>query len=223
MSNAPLKDLPAKLNLRIWRKHGLKLISAGVALIAFTVALLLHNSAEQALLAAKSSLQQQQNINLEAIQSAAVLNQYLTPYRTLQEQGVIAQPKRLQWLETLQTTVNHNLIPTMRFVLSPTATASVANTIYLHETLVVKVTPMRVEFALLHEGDLYRLLRDVKAHSEGLYSAENCEITRSEEESAAPQGEIQSLQSKAGFKGYCHLLWYSLADITSAWEVPSAP
>jgi hypothetical protein len=223
MSDSPLKDLPAKRTLRVWRKHGLKLLSVGVALIAFTVALFIHNSAKEALFVAKSSLQQQQTSNLEAAQSAELLNQYLMPYRTLQEQGVIAQPARLQWLEALQASVNHNLVPIINFTLLPTAPASVTNTIYLHEILAVKVTPLRVDYTLLHEGDLYRLLKDMQSQSKGLFSAESCEIKRSEEPLGDPQTEAQSLAVQDVFKGYCDLLWYSLADITGAWEVKSEP
>lgn len=223
MSDAPMKDLPAKRTLRIWRKHGLKLLLVGAALITVTVALLIHSNAEQALLLAKSSLQQQQNNNLEAAQSTALLEQYLKPYRTLQRQGVIAQPARLQWLETLQASVNQNLIPTVSFTLSPTAPASATHTMYLHETLAVKVTPLRVDYTLLHEGDLYRLLRDMQSQSKGLFSAENCEIKRSEEQAEDTPTVNQASASQDVFKGYCELLWYSLADITSAWEVQSEP
>jgi hypothetical protein len=198
------------------RKHSFKFLSIGLSLIALVTAMVVHKSAEQKLTAAKGMLQQQQALNAEADQSATLLNEYLGPYKAFQNRKVIAPPERLQWLETLQAAVDENLIPKLTFVLSPTAAASAENTIYLHETIGVKVTPMRLEFVLMHEGDLLRLLNDLHTQAKGEFSVENCELARNEEYKAA----AESMLSRETFKGACDLKWYSLADITSAWEVP---
>ncbi len=207
------------LKFPFWRKHGLSLLMAGAALIAMSIALLVHSRAEQALLAAKSSYQQQQSINLGAEESAALLAKYLIPYQALQARGVIGHPQRLQWLETLHADVNHHLIPAVNFTLSPTAIATEINTTYRHESLTVKVTPMRIEFNLLHEGDFYHLLAEIQVQSKGLFSAQNCEIRRNEGEAAEASNSSNNSHIAAGFKGQCELLWYSLGDITRAWEV----
>ena len=198
------------------RKHSFKFLSIGVSLIALITAMVIHKSAEQKLSVAKAMLQQQQAMNSEADQSAILLSGYLGPYKAFQHRKVIAPPARLQWLETLQAAVDENLIPKLTFVLSPTAPASAENTIYLHETISVKVTPMRLEFVLMHEGDMLRLLNDLHTQASGEFSVESCELARNEEYKAA----AESMLSRETFKGACDLKWYSLSDITSAWEVP---
>jgi|GEM_PF-1507114 len=215
MNNFSLANLFAT-HAYFLRKHSFKFLSIGLSLIALITAMVIHKSAEQNLTVAKGMLQQQQAMNSEADQSDTLLNEYLNPYNTLKNRKVIAPPARLQWLETLQTAVDENLIPKLTFVLSPTAPASAENTIYLHETIGVKVTPMRLEFTLMHEGDLLRLLNDLHTQAKGEFSVESCELARNEEYKAA----AESMLSRETFKGACDLKWYSLSDITSAWEVP---
>ncbi len=207
--------------VHLWRKHGFKLLSIGLSLIALVTASVIHSNADQAFTTAKAMLQQQQAVNSEADQAAIILNQNLTSYHALQARQVIAAPERLQWLEVLQTTVTENLLPKVSFALAPTAPASSTNTIYTDGTIGAKVTPMRLEFTVLHEGDLLRLLNDVHTQANGLFSVESCELGRNEEHNAGEDASSSYVQMN--FKGYCELLWYSLADITSAWEAPNAP
>lgn len=208
------------LKLKFWRKHSLNFLLASISLLALGIAVLLHSRAEEALKIAKGSYQQQQAINFEAEQSAALLNQYLPIYKAFQEQGLIGAPWRLQWLEALNEDVSQNLVPLVTFSLSPTTLATATNTTYVPDALILKVTPMRLDFTLLHEGDFHRLLGMLQVQAKGLFSAQSCEIRRSE------KGEDDTLDASstkrrltADFKGQCELLWYSLADITHAWEV----
>lgn len=208
------------LKLGFWRKHGVNFLLVSLSLLALGIAMLLHSRADGALQIAKSSYQQQQAINAEAEQSAALLNESLPVYKAFQAQGFIGPPQRLQWLEALSEDVSRNLVPLVTFSLSPTTLATATNTTYVSETLVVKVTPMQLDFTLLHEGDFYRLLDKLQAQARGLFSAETCEISRIEGE--AEDDSDKSLSKNrliAGFKGQCQLLWYSLADITQGWEV----
>ncbi|RYZ88902.1 MAG: hypothetical protein EOO68_25970, partial [Moraxellaceae bacterium] len=129
MSDVKIKIPFEKRGVKLWRKHGFKFLSIGLSLIALITVLVIHSDAKQDLMTAKSTLQQQQAVNADADQSAAVLKKYLPLYNSLQERQVIASPARLQWLETLQADVNDNLIPKMSFVLSQTNPASSTSTI----------------------------------------------------------------------------------------------
>ncbi len=223
MNSASEKDKVPTRALRVWRKHGLKLLSIGAALVAFTVAYLVRSNAEQALQMAKAGYQQQQNTNRDAEQSAALLEKYIEPFKALQARQIIGLPQRLQWLETLQATATQLLIPKVDFVLSPTVVADSVVTVYLDDILAVKVTPMRIEFNLAHEGDFLRLVRQMRAKSKGLFSLQACEISRSEVQVSGDTNVKSEAISTGAFKGNCDLLWYSVADITAAWEAPLAP
>jgi hypothetical protein len=76
---------------------------------------------------------------------------------------------------------------------------------------------------LVHEGDLQGLLANMRNHSQGLFSAQNCEVTRAEEQLEDPQNATQGLIAQDSYRGYCDLLWYSLTDITQVWEGQNAP
>ncbi len=194
--------------LAFWRRHGINFLLVTLSLTTLAVAYLVRTNAKDALLSAKGLYQQQQTLNTEAEQAAEVLQKYLPLYHRFQEQGLIGPPQRLQWLETLTAVVNTYSVPSVTFNLTPTVIASEVNTTYLSDTVAIKVTPMRLDFSLLHEGDFYRLLEAVQTQAKGIFSTQSCEIRRSEDGSA-------------GLKGQCELLWYSLADISSAWEVPN--
>ncbi|MET0356177.1 MAG: hypothetical protein ABW044_05325, partial [Cellvibrio sp.] len=200
MSDSPAQNLFQK-HAHFLRKHSFKLLSIGLSLIALVTAFIIHSNAEKSLVNAKAMLQQQQAMNSEADQAATLLNQYLNPYHSLQERKVIAPPHRLQWLEALQANVDENLIPKINFALSPTVPASGETTIYTHETIGMKVTPMRIEFVLLHEGDILRLLNDMHGKAEGLFSVEACELTRSKELSVGTENSQAFLREN--FKGSC--------------------
>jgi hypothetical protein len=205
-----------------WRRYWFSLLRAAIALLALGFALVAHNHTQTALLAAKNSYQQQLAINLEAEQAALVLAEYLPPYQTLQTQGFIGQPPRLQWLEALRTEVAEQAVPALHFNLSASTLASDTNTTYKHETLALKVTPMQFDFTLLHEGDLAQLLNRLQIHAKGIFSTERCDITRSDAD-AVSVIPVANRRLSANFKGQCELLWYSLADITLAWESVHAP
>lgn len=213
--NELLKSIP-------WRQHSWNFILGALALIAFVIAYFIHSSAQENLLSTQKRYQQQQSINLEAERAANSLAEFLPQYRALQKQGVIAQPQRLQWVETLQKNADANVIPMVRFTLSPTVIATTAETSYTSDTLPLKVTPMQISFSLLHEMDFYRLMRAIETESKGLFSTQDCTIERSEGESIEekPYGSIDTSnpESLDSFKGQCNLLWYSLTDLTKAWE-----
>ncbi|MES2674858.1 MAG: hypothetical protein V4660_11515 [Pseudomonadota bacterium] len=215
------------LKLEFWRKHGLNFLLVSLSLLALGIAMLLHSRADEALQFAKSSYQQQQAINAEAEQSAALLKEFLPVYKTFQEQGFIGPPQRLQWLEALNENVSQHRVPLVTFSLSPTTVGTSTNTTYAPDILILKVTPMRLDFTLLHEGDFYRLLSMLQQRAKGLFSAESCEIHRTEgasDDDILNSSSANTILTKRRiiprFKGQCELLWYSLTDITQAWEVP---
>jgi hypothetical protein len=200
------------------RKHLLHILFAGVAVILFYLALVAYNRAKNELFSAKNLFAQQQAKNNEAEQSASLLDQYLQPYRLLQEQGVIAKPERLRWLEALTADVKAHLLPLVNFTLSSSEAATDTNTVYKHETIDIKVTPMRLEFTLLHEGDFYQLLNQLHTNAKGVFSAQQCEIQHSDTDEDSRKTLIS-----ADFTGQCELVWYSLADITQSWEAIDEP
>lgn len=200
------------------RKHLFKIIIICTSIAIFALAFWVRSNAEDALNIEKNLLQQQQSMNNTADESAVLLNQNLGKYKEFQQQGIIGNPQRLQWLESVQHGANQHLIPKLNFILSATEVTTDANPIYHNEELITKSTLMQMTFTLLHEGDFYHLLHNLQGHAQGVFNVEECEIRRNEDIG----GTAASEKLEGQFVGRCDLRWYSMADITQAWEV-SAP
>lgn len=199
------------------RKHMMKVIVIIVSITIFSVAFWVRSSANHELNSEKSNLLQQQVMNNTGSDSALLLARYLNSYKLLQQQGVIGDANRLQWLESVQKNVNYNFIPKLNFILSPTKLTTDANAPYHSPELKTKTTLMQVNFSLLHEGDFYNLLNELRMQSQGVFNVEECSIRRSDEKSE----EQVNKKLEAKFTGSCYLRWYSIPDVTQLWEVPA--
>lgn len=209
MSNFSLPEFP--------RKHLLKILIICTSISIFSFAFWVRSNAQQELNAEKSSLQQQQIMNNTADESARLLARYLDPYKLLLQEGVIGEPKRLQWLESVQANTSDQRIPKLNVILSGTEFTTDAHPLYHNAELKTKTTLMQINFSLLHEGDFYHLLRALQLKSQGVFNIEECDIRRNDE-----QGDVLTNQKLEGkFIGNCHLRWYSIADVTRVWEVPA--
>lgn len=191
------------------RRHWLNLGMIALALAALATAFFMHRASQATLNIAQSRYQQQQGLNASAQQAANLLAEFSAAYRQFQAKGVIGQTQRLQWIEALSAGVDQYLVPKVQFTLSPTVPANETNTLYFSDALNVKVTPMRLDFTLLHEGDFYRLMSQFRQQANGLFSVQSCTL-RSSQSDATP--DTASYGTSLG--GECELLWYSLADIT---------
>jgi hypothetical protein len=208
MSNLSLSTFP--------RKHLFKIIIICTSIAIFSFAFWVRTKAQTELNVEKSSLQQQQSMNNTADESALLLERYLNQYRSLQEQGIIGDPKRLQWLESVQANADDNLIPKLNVVLSGTELTTDTHPLYHNPELNTKITRMQVTFTLLHEGDFYHLLNELQVKAQGIFNVEECDIRRND----AQGDELAEQKLEGKFIGDCSFRWYSLADITQAWEVP---
>ena len=118
------------------RKHLFKIIIICTSIAIFALAFWVRSNAEDALNIEKNILQQQQSMNNTADESAVLLNQNLGKYKEFQQQGIIGNPQRLQWLESVQHGANQHLIPKLNFILSATEVTTDANPIYHNEELI---------------------------------------------------------------------------------------
>lgn len=198
-------------------KHMMKVIVLIVSIAIFSIAFWIRNSASHELNTEKNNLMQQQAINNTASDSALLLARYLNSYKLLQQQGVIGDPNRLQWLESVQKNVNYNVIPKLNIILSPTKLTTEANNPYHSIELKTKTTLLQVTFSILHEGDFYNLLNELRTQSQGVFNVEECTIRRSDEKSEEQVNKTLA----AKFTGSCYLRWYSIPDVTQLWEVPA--
>ena len=102
---------------------------------------------------------------------------WLPAFRSLESAGVIADERRLEWLEALRAAATHPKLPSLRYRFEPRkefrASPGLDAGAYRAFSTVV-----RIEAGLLHEGDLGRLVGDLVDGGTGLVRIERCDVRR---------------------------------------------
>jgi len=107
----------------------------------------------------------------------------LALYRRLEDLRIIGAERRLEWVDAMARIRAQRELPDLRYQverqrLLKSVPGKPAN-IEFHSST------MKVELALLHEGDLFRFLHDLRASGNAYYSVRRCSIRRTGE---APAG-----------------------------------
>jgi hypothetical protein len=150
------------------------LIGAGVALIGFVDSRLALAQGELA--AAKTRHAEASDRLMRIADEEREVNQKLAVYRRLQQLHVIGPERRLEWADAMSRIKASRELLDLRYrVDRQTLLVSVpgkpANVDFYSST-------MRVDIALLHEGDLLRFLDDLRDSGNAYYAVRRCEITR---------------------------------------------
>lgn len=153
---------------------GLLLLGAGAALIWF---------ADRSVAEAKRSLAAAQTARAGSAERLARIaeeerevKQKLEVYRRLQELKVLGEERRLEWADTITRIRTQRELLDLRYRVErqklltrlPGKPADVE----------FYASPMRVEMALLHEGDLLRFLADLRDSGNAYYAVKKCSIGR---------------------------------------------
>lgn len=106
-----------------------------------------------------------------------VIRDFSSRFMDLYKTGVLGREHRLNWIEVLQEAGNRLSVPSLGYEIR-------AQKSYYPDFPVpaggygIYVSEMSLEMQLLHEGDLFTLLRFLDEHARGLYSVSSCELTR---------------------------------------------
>lgn len=120
-------------------------------------------------------------------------------FEQLRERGFVGDERRLDWIETINRSQRaHRLLP-VKYKLAAQRVfdsdpALVTGAMQLHGST------MTLDLKLWHEGDLLRLMDDLK--DRGLFVPLECELIRT--------GSTQDNPSPAGLDAQCRLVWLTL-------------
>ena len=109
----------------------------------------------------------------------------LEVYRQLGQLNVLGEERRLEWADTISRIRTQRELLDLRYrverqrLLSSVPGKPAGVEFY--------ASPMRVELALLHEGDLLRFLADLRASGNAYYAVKKCSVTRT---GATPAGTV---------------------------------
>ena len=105
-----------------------------------------------------------------------VIREFSSRFTDLYKSGILGRERRLDWIEALQEAGNRLSVPSLGYEIraqQPHTDFPVPAGGYG-----IYVSEMSLEMQLLHEGDLFTLLRFLDEHARGLYSVSSCELTR---------------------------------------------
>ncbi len=131
-----------------------------------------------------------------------IIDQFFPEFRRLYDAGLLGRERRLSWLETLRRAGDANGLTQVTYKLDAQREATPDFSIALGEYRLYAST-MTLNLALLHEGDLLRLLNALDRDALGQYAVTHCVMKRS--------GENLDLSAKgANLNANCTLDWWTI-------------
>jgi len=133
-----------------------------------------------------------------------LINEYYPVFLTLFDRGVLGDEHRLDWIETIRATGESIKLPALRYKIN-------SQNIYTPEYPVntgnfsLYSSDMVLNLDLLHEGDIFRVLRDLDNKALGTYSVSGCKFLRK-------SGEVKEDPTKANISADCNLQWFTIKN-----------
>lgn len=141
----------------------------------------------------------------------AEIRVYQPRFVQLKAQGLIGEERRLEWTESIrQIQAARRMLP-VAFEIEPQQLVAMASPLAIGEYQ-LRGSRMNVHLDLLHEGDLFDFLSDLRRRH--FFTVQDCKITRS----SAPQEGVITARLLAD----CTLNWITLAP-TEQVVLPVAP
>lgn len=129
-----------------------------------------HDAALQQLNAARSRLNgaQEDNANMSA---------YAAEFDKLSGAGIIGEDQRLDWMEGLENIRQQNLVTDFRYNIAPQIPYTPQPAID-SGNLEIRYSEMKLQFDLLHEGQLLDFFAALRGQVKGWYQLEGCTMQR---------------------------------------------
>lgn len=129
-----------------------------------------HGDALQQLNAARSRLNgaQEDNANMSA---------YAAEFDKLSSAGIIGEDQRLDWMEGLENIRQQNLVTDFRYNIAPQIPYTPQPAID-SGNLEIRYSEMKLQFDLLHEGQLLDFFAALRGRVKGWYQLEGCTMQR---------------------------------------------
>jgi hypothetical protein len=152
----------------------LVLAAAGAALIIWTKQV--QRGYEQQLAGARTERSQARERLTRIAEEEKEVNDKLEVYRQLKSLRILGEEQRLEWADAMTRIRTSRELLDMRYTVERqrvlySAVGKPANVDFNAST-------MKVEIALLHEGDLLAFLRDLRESGNAFYSVKRCQINR---------------------------------------------
>jgi hypothetical protein len=194
-----------------WKKLRYPIISLGVVLILVT---LLVGYAEnrksrnqQAVDLQQRQLDQARQRYQSSGQEKETITRYLPLYQKLIEDGFIGEERRIEWVDGLRTVHQQNKLFGINYTIDTQAEYKPAFALNVGPFTLYR-SVMKLELAMLHEGDLLTLLSELDAQQTTPFIVRDCEITRT--------GAINTTNLAPNMRANCELDWLTIREPQAA-------
>jgi hypothetical protein len=196
-----------KMELRDSRTLRLPLVVLG--LLVFFLVLLVGFGWQQKI-STELALQLKQKLLNQAIQryqssgqEKDKIVQYLPIYQRLIETGFIGEEKRMEWVDYLRTIQQENKLFDIKYTLA--AQETYKPTFNLNPGLwALHRSVMKLELAMLHEGDLMLLMDELSARNTTPFILRQCELIK--------QPDTTFVQFGPNMQASCELDWITVRE-----------
>lgn len=131
------------------------------------------------------------------------IRRYLAPYQTLLAAKQIGEERRLDWIDALSRIREQRKFFPMEWDIASRRPYTFTG-LPAANALKISASRMNIKFPLLHEGDLFTLLNDLRTRKAGLFVLDHCEIARNPQEKGKP------LQLAPNLAAECTLDWLTV-------------
>tara|TARA_R110000782_G_scaffold166718_9_gene258642 strand:- start:598 stop:1218 length:621 start_codon:yes stop_codon:yes gene_type:complete len=143
---------------------------------------------------------------LDVDQEEKLLHEYVPQFVALYDKGVIGPEKRLNWIEALRQSGEDIKLPGLRYSLDSQEVYTPEYEINYNGFALYSST-MELNLGLLHEGDLFELLKYIDRHAAGSYTISECTFRMN-------GNEIKMNKEQANISADCLLHWITI-DLAS--------
>ena len=116
-------------------------------------------------------------------QEAREARDHLELHQRLRDLRIVGEERRIEWIEALGRIRSGRELPELRYQVER---QKVLKTLPGNPALDLRSSSMKVELALVHEGDLLGFLEDLRASGNAYYSVRQCSIMRIADAAVAP-------------------------------------
>jgi len=195
-----------------WKKMSALLLCFAASIIILIIVCIYSSTIMADLKRSEDVLSQLQEETRNAVENKNILVENLKPFSSFTNSGYIGEANRLQWLETLQSIVDRQKIPQVRFTLSPTKNSGDNDSELEQVESDLSLTTMNIDMELMHEGDFYQLITQLRDQALGVFRVESCTLKEAEKNFSDKPIKVT---------GQCRLSWLNYRNIRQSQEISS--
>lgn len=204
----------SRLNLSEMARENLLMMRTGLILLALSIVTglglhfggtLYERRQQERLAQAQQQLEAARQNHTRTAAEQEIIRRYLAPYQALLDAGQIGAERRLDWIEALDRSREQRKFFPMEYDIASQRPYTFPG-LPAANALKISASRMNIKFPLLHEGDLFTLLNDLRSRKAGLFILDQCDITRN------PQEEGKPLRLAPNLAAECALDWLTVAS-----------